>query len=209
VPQQPRRRDAEQTRSQLLKAGRRAFSRRGLAGTSLTEDILAPAGVSPGSFYHQFDDKADLLIALLEEHAGAFRTRLSELLVPGPGTDFEEIARRAYEFVFDVADEEGELLRIQHYERRSADARVARYLARNLEQWVQVLSDACERLSPTLPRKIDERLAGELIVKLGLVVVDDYLDLPRAKRPAARERLLDGLVRFSVAGLPGLTRDRG
>ena len=45
-----RRGSAEATRARLIEAGRRAFARKGLAGTKLTQDILEPAGVSVGSF---------------------------------------------------------------------------------------------------------------------------------------------------------------
>jgi len=204
MSQQTRRRDAEQTRVQLLAAGRSAFSRKGLAATNLREDILEPAGVAPGSFYHQFKDKTDLLIVLLDQHATSFRERLSEVVAPGPGSSFEDIARRAYEFVFAVADAEGELLRIQHYERRSPDERIAGYLAENLELWIETLAKGCEDLAFARSSKVDGRLAAELIVKLGLVVVDEYLDLPEAERPEARARLLEGLVNFTVRGLPGL-----
>jgi AcrR family transcriptional regulator len=206
--QQPRRSDGEKTRIQLLDAGRRAFSRKGVVATNLREDILQPAGVAPGSFYHQFTDKTDLLLAILDEHAGSFRERLSKVMASGPGSSFEEIARRAYEFAFAVADEEGELLRIQHYERRSTNERIAGYLAENLELWIQTLASACERLARGIDEEIDGRLAAELIVKLGLVVVDDYLDLPEAERATSRARLLEGLVDFTVGGLPGLVRER-
>jgi AcrR family transcriptional regulator len=208
MPQPRRRSDGESTRSKLLEAGRLAFSRKGVVATNLREEILQPAGVAPGSFYHQFEDKTDLLIAILDEHAVSFRERLSQVVAPGPGAGFEEIARRAYEFVFDVADAEGELLRIQHYERRSPDERIAGYLAENQELWIRSLTTACERLGHGQAGGIDGRLGAELIVKLGLVVVDDYLDLDDSDRSRARARLIQGLVDFTTAGLPGLVRDR-
>lgn len=208
MPRQSRRSDGEKTRALLLDAGRRAFARKGVVATNLREDILLPAGVAPGSFYHQFKDKTDLLIEILDEHTISFRERLTQVVTPGPGTSFEEIAQGAYEFVFAVADTDGELLRIQHYERRSTDQRIAGYLAENRELWIQALAGVCERFGHGLSGEIDGRLAAELIVKLGLIVVDDYLSLPESERPAARSRLLEGLVDFTVAGLPGLVRDR-
>lgn len=63
----PRPGSRERTRKRLLDAGRRAFARAGPGGANLKEDILVPAGVSVGSFYHQFRDKTELFVAVLEE----------------------------------------------------------------------------------------------------------------------------------------------
>ena len=60
-------RSAEVTRRKILDAGTRAFADKGLDGTNLVRDVLEPAGVSVGSFYHQFADKTELLIVLLDE----------------------------------------------------------------------------------------------------------------------------------------------
>ena len=60
------------TRSRLLEFGRKAFARRGHTGTNLKEDILLPAGVSVGSFYHQFKAKTDLFLVILRSTARRF-----------------------------------------------------------------------------------------------------------------------------------------
>jgi AcrR family transcriptional regulator len=67
-----------QTRRRLLDVGRRAFARHGHAGVNLKEDILVPAGVSVGSFYHQFRDKTALFLAILSEHSETFRAMLRD-----------------------------------------------------------------------------------------------------------------------------------
>lgn len=55
----------EQTRQRLLDAALTLIARKGLTEASV-EDIAEEAGYSRGAFYSNFDDKASLLLALLE-----------------------------------------------------------------------------------------------------------------------------------------------
>lgn len=57
--------DAEATRSQIIDAAELCFYKKGLSRTSLA-DIASEAGVTRGAIYWHFQDKADLLEALLE-----------------------------------------------------------------------------------------------------------------------------------------------
>jgi AcrR family transcriptional regulator len=201
----PRRRaSAEATRGRLLSAGRRAFARKGLAGTNLRDDVLGPAGVSVGSFYHQFRDKTELLLAILEEHGRAVLTRVREAHAPAPGLHAEDIARRSYSLVFELAEENADLLRILMRERDSDDPRVRRFLRRDRERWQRSLADDYERLMRASGVRLDAELAAQMILALSLGAVAHWLELPDAERPGARERWLDGLVRFTLAGLAGL-----
>ena len=207
----PRRRNAAATRKRLMDSGRSAFARKGLAGTILIDDILRPAGVSTGSFYHQFRDKNELLVAILDEHARAFRTRLLQTLEhPGEAghASFVDLACACYGMALDMADDDGDLLRIQRRERDSDDPVVASYLRENQESWIErvasiFLSGAADDAS-----EADCRLAAQFVIHLGLTGVALYQDVPEEKRPEARESLLDGLVRFTMGGLPALTRER-
>src|SRR5215813_5824106 len=92
------------TRGRLLAVARRAFARKGLAGTNLKEDILVPARVSVGSFYHQFRDKTDLFVAVLEEHSATFRAMIHAAHVRGETSDAAEAARHSYDTVFRIAE---------------------------------------------------------------------------------------------------------
>lgn len=207
----PGRRDAAATRQRLMAAGRRAFARRGLAGAILIDDILRPAGVSTGSFYHQFRDKNELLVAILDEHGRTLRTRLIEALeTPGEKEParLPDLARACYGLVFDMADEDGDLLRIQRRERDSDDPVVSGYMRENLEGWVERVANYVSRVAADDVSAADCRLAAQLMIHLGLSSVALYQDLPEAERPQARERLLDALLRFTVGGAPALTRER-
>ena len=57
----PRQARSAETRRKLLDAGFEAFAAKGHDGVNLVEDVLEPAGISIGSFYHQFADKTELL----------------------------------------------------------------------------------------------------------------------------------------------------
>ncbi len=199
------------TEQRLFAAGRAAFARKGLAGTHLKDDILAPARVSVGSFYHRFTDKTDLLLAILREHSEAFRVALRRVHRPAPGRTLVDIVRGSYAMVFQLAEDNEDLLRIQLVERTSADPRVRQYLREDRARWIASLADDYRRLDSTrvcpavgTPSVFDADLLAELVVGLALGCVAQLLELPKEERPTARVRLLDGLVRFTLGGAAAL-----
>ncbi len=58
-----------ETRQAVLDAAFEVFGQRGIAATSLTE-VAAAAGLTKGAVYSNFDSKDELVLALMEEHAG-------------------------------------------------------------------------------------------------------------------------------------------
>jgi AcrR family transcriptional regulator len=65
-------------RQQLIDAGWRCASREGFRSLTV-DDVCAEAGVSKGSFYVYFDQKQDLLLALLEDDAAGVDATMREL----------------------------------------------------------------------------------------------------------------------------------
>jgi len=59
---------AAATRSTLMSAARDVFSSSGFAEASIA-DVVGRAGASVGSLYHHFGGKADLYLAMFEDHA--------------------------------------------------------------------------------------------------------------------------------------------
>ncbi|WP_312935904.1 TetR family transcriptional regulator [Pseudomonas sp.] len=57
--------EAQETRAQIIEAAEKAFYRRGVARTTLT-DIAQLAGVTRGAIYWHFSDKVELVQALLD-----------------------------------------------------------------------------------------------------------------------------------------------
>src|SRR5574342_878463 len=56
---------SEETRTKILEAAITLFSNRGFSAASV-DDICAEAGVSKGAFYHHFESKQALFLALLD-----------------------------------------------------------------------------------------------------------------------------------------------
>ena len=56
---------SEETRTKIMDAAVKLFSTRGFAAASV-DDICAEAGISKGAFYHHFESKQALFLALLD-----------------------------------------------------------------------------------------------------------------------------------------------
>lgn len=205
-PQVPSSARGEETRRRLLDAGRVAFARKGLAAANLKRDILEPAGVSVGSFYHQFEDKSDLLVAVLAEHSAALRARLSEVHRPD-GRSGDEIAYESYSLLFDVADEHPDGMRIHLRDHDLEDPRIQAFIEEDRMRWQHGLAADYARIALARGIVFEAELAAELIGVLAHGVLQHYLSLPREERPKARERLLRGVVRLTLRGLVGLVPD--
>src|SRR2546425_800109 len=57
---------SEATRARLLAIARKRFGTKGYAATYV-EDLVRRAGVTKGAFYHHFDDKQSVFLAVLED----------------------------------------------------------------------------------------------------------------------------------------------
>lgn len=198
----------ELTRARLLAVGREAFGRKGLAGASLTEDILRSAGVSVGSFYHQFGDKTDLFLAVLRQHTEAFQAMIREAHAPRSGRTPADVARHSYETTFRVAEENGDLFRIFVRERESDDKRVRAYLQDTHRDWIARLAEDYRHLGLAPGHSPAAELAAELISALTVGTVLRYLELPPHERAAQRPHLITGLVQFTLGGVPALMAAR-
>lgn len=202
-----RRRTAQgaRTRSQLLEYGRRAFARRGHAATNLKEDILLPAGISVGSFYHQFQDKTDLFLAILEEHGVTFRRMIHDANRPRDGMDQEQIARQSFETAFGIAENNADLVHIMLRERESEDERVRQFLREGRRGWTQgLVADYRVMLGERKVADKELEMAAEIVQSMTFGVIVHFLGLSPEEQRRERSRLLDGLVRFSLGGLSAL-----
>jgi AcrR family transcriptional regulator len=82
----PRSAEREQgsSRKELLEAALAVFAERGYAAASI-EEVIRRAGLSKGTFYFNFNNKEDLLFALIDEHLDDPSRALMELTASAPG----------------------------------------------------------------------------------------------------------------------------
>jgi AcrR family transcriptional regulator len=198
----PRRKTAELTRRKLLEAGQAAFAARGHDGVNLHRDVLGPAGVSVGSFYHQFRDKTDLLVAILDEASERNRPVLTEIVDIDP-CDPELNTRVSYDRWFSAIDSSEDIFRILLRERDNDDERIRELLARIRQGWIEAWTGTYERFA-TDDTSFDPRQAAQTVVALGLGLLLVYLDAPPEARPALKQELLSAVVPFTLGGFAGL-----
>jgi AcrR family transcriptional regulator len=84
----------EHNRTLVLEAARRVFLERGYAGATV-EAIADEAGFSRGVVYSQFEGKADLFLALLEQRIAERRARYLALAADHAGLDGFRVVHRA------------------------------------------------------------------------------------------------------------------
>jgi AcrR family transcriptional regulator len=73
-----RQRGPEATRARLIGAAVSTFANNGYANASV-HDICAKAGLSVGSFYYHFTDKAEITVGILERENDGFARRLGAM----------------------------------------------------------------------------------------------------------------------------------
>jgi len=94
------------TRAALVGAARPLFGERGYAGVG-TEEIVQAAGVTRGALYHQFTDKRDLFLAVVENVEVEIIGRISARLAAADPSDPLGALAEGAEVLFDAILEPG------------------------------------------------------------------------------------------------------
>ena len=194
---------ALETRARLIEAGRTAFSLHGHDAVNPTSDILEPAGVSVGSLYHQFADKTELMVAVLDE-AAQERENLTFLLKPGDcsRSSLEEDLSRAVERFFVSLDNAGSLWRIQVRERNNTDPRIRERILEGRRAWQHEITKVVEPHNRRGGQALDQAVGLIFLVCVGLIAV--YPDLPPDIRTANRHTLPARVSAFLCRGVQPL-----
>lgn len=96
----------ERTAARLRDAARQVFSEHGYA-TARVEDIVALAGVSHGTFYTYYENKAAILDALVDRAALRLRRVVDE---PWEGEDVGAVIRQVIDGFVDALADEGDVI---------------------------------------------------------------------------------------------------
>ena len=190
---------ADLTRRRLLGKARIAFAEKGYDGVSVQRDVLGPAGVSNGSFYHQFDGKADLLVAVLEDAAQIGVGSVAGAITAGVTTQSgieRDAVRRGFEAWFDLVDRDDDLFRIQIRERLNPDPRVRELVAAMRQRWIDALAGYLQTRGLA-----DSDRSASVIAMLTTGILVEYLDTPTDERPDLRANLVGSLSVFVTGGV--------
>jgi AcrR family transcriptional regulator len=196
VPTVPRTTRGERTAARLRQAAREVFADRGYAAARV-EDVVAVAGVSHGTFYTYFTNKAGALDALIDETAAELQAVVEE---PWDGPDaaaaIAAVIERFVEIFGEHADVMGTWLEASahepHFRQRLHEVR-AGYIARVAEQLGPALTDTPH----------DPTVAAAALVAMVEGYATQGLRADDAEDRASRVRTLAALW---FGGLLGLTQ---
>lgn len=94
---------SEETRSRILESAIKLFSNRGYNMASV-DDICAEAGISKGAFYHHFESKQALFLALLDDWLRAIDNAIEASKDKNAPETFMEMTE-AFPYIFETAGE--------------------------------------------------------------------------------------------------------
>jgi AcrR family transcriptional regulator len=197
----PRQARSAETRRKLLDAGFEAFAAKGHDGVNLVDDVLEPAGISIGSFYHQFADKTELLREILAEAAARRRAFIVGLGDLDTTTDLATAIRFVVERLYDSLETDTTAWQLQRVTRVTGVDGVREMVASARENWTDELA---ELLGNWFDAAVaDRRRAADMMVTMARGLVFDFLDTPPAQR-GDRSEMVDGATTFAVGGVVGV-----
>jgi AcrR family transcriptional regulator len=194
-PRQPKQARAIRTRERILDQAEQAFAEKGFEAASLTSDILEPAGISVGSFYHQFPDKRAVLYALLDEREQWQYATEDRPTTPEARTFAEAVRDELLEFLDDIDDHPATWW-IRFRELNSADTEIRTLIEQSWQGWQTSVASMLERWV----ENPDVNTAGRVSYAVAGLrgVLREYLAAEPAERRTLRTDSLDDVVAACV-----------
>ena len=149
----------DDTRDRIVFSAMRLFAEKGYGSTSVA-DILVAAGANPGSLYHYFPGKQDVLIAVLELYLGGIKPMLLEPAWRGVDDPIERVFAllAAYRNALVSTHETyGCPIGSLALELHEPDEPVRKLLAANFDGWVDAIEGCFAEAGKQLPPSTDRR----------------------------------------------------
>lgn len=168
------------TRERLIQAAVFLFWEKGYANTSMS-DLLKHAGVNSGSFYHFFNSKEDLLIAMLDRYLAMLHPVLLEPAWEGVDDPIERIFALLARYRALIVQTEctyGCPIGRLALEISPEQHEVHRLLAQNFDGWAAAVRDCLDAAAHRLPPDVDR----ERLSRFVLTVMEGGVMLSRSHR---------------------------
>jgi len=180
----------------IVDAGMRVLADQGYERTT-TNRVADEAGISPGSLYQYFPNKAAVLDAVIDRYSRDFSEQLASLVLPPVGPDPAATVRATFDGLMDVLEANREYVRLiaEQLPRSQTGERTGQVerRIRDLVGAYLVFAPSRERIEPSASAWILVRMVEHLTVQFVL----ESPDIPR-------DQLVDELVRMTMAHLgPG------
>ncbi len=189
---------ARATRLRVLLQAEIVFAELGYGATSLTSDILEPAGVSVGSFYHQFENKREVLFELIawriEERKRSILDRIALL-----DHDIEATLRAFFGALLDDIRDRPAVWALQIGSMMSPDPAIRTFARVGVGNWEEFIADVFARGTGASRRDV---LGATRIVLMSFTgVIMQFMHLSADEQVVFRDRYLDSITGFSVGGV--------
>ena len=171
---------ADDTKRRIVFAAMRLFAQKGYGSTSIA-DILLAAEANPGSLYHYFPGKQDVLIAVLEMYLAGIEPMLLQPAWMGVDDPVERVFAllAAYRRSLVSTNETyGCPIGSLALELHEPDEPVRKLLAANFDAWVSAIEDCFDDKAARIPRSVDRRA----LAILALTTMEGGVMLARTER---------------------------
>src|SRR5712692_1145652 len=168
------------TRERLIEAAIALFWEKGYANTSMT-DLLAAAQANSGSFYHFFDSKEDLLLAMLDRYQSMLHPALLEPAWKGVSDPIERVfalLARYRALILQTDCTYGCPIGRLALEIGPEQREVHRRLALNFDGWTAAVRECLDAAADRVPADVDR----ERLSKFVLAVREGGVMLARSHR---------------------------
>lgn len=194
---------ARRTREKIIARAKHAFAERGFEATNLTEHILTPAGVSVGSFYHQFSNKREVLLEIFEHAISERHARIKERIAGASPASFTESLRDVLDGLCDDVDANHDVWLIQWREYESPDPEIRDRALAGVDGWTSIARSLIAPWYSGDDAALDR--AARQVALLGFMVVREYTHLARHADGGVptdrRDALLNPAIEFAAGGL--------